>query len=223
MKWQKKRTSFKHIFLNNTVVVIQSLSCALVFVTPWTEARQASLSFTISCSFLKLTSIESLMPSNLVLCCPLLLLPSIFPSVRVFSMSQLFVSGGQSIGVSASVSVLPMNIQDWFPLGLAGLISLQPKELSSLLQHISKASILLRSAFFMVQLTTCILSHSFIHSKPIALTTWNVISYHFLLLSPPTLPEKITSQIHPIILPFSVPSTISIFSLHHSLQFTNFP
>ena len=141
-----------------------------------------------------------------------------------FQMSQFFASSGQSIGVSASVSVLPMNIQDWFPLGLAGLISLQPKELSSLLQHhISKASILLRSAFFMVQLTTCILSHSFIHSKPIALTTWNVISYHFLLLSPPTLPEKITSQIHPIILPFSVPSTISIFSLHHSLQFTNFP
>ena len=68
-------------------------------------------------------------------------------------MSQLFTSGGQSIGVSASASVLLMNIQDWFPLGLSGLISLQSKGLSSLLQHhSSKASILWRSAFFRVQL-----------------------------------------------------------------------
>ena len=71
------------------------------------------------------------MPSNhLILCCPLLLLPSIFPSIRVFSMSQLFTSGGQYIGASASASVLPMNIQGWFPLGLTGLISLLSKGLS---------------------------------------------------------------------------------------------
>ena len=81
----KKRTSFKHIFLNNTVV-IQSLSCALLFVTLWTEALQASLSFTISWILLKLMSLELMMPSNhLILCHPLLLFPSIFPSIRVFS------------------------------------------------------------------------------------------------------------------------------------------
>jgi len=91
---------------------------------------QASLSFTISWSLLKLMSIESVMPSDhLVLCRPLLLLLSIFPSIRVFLMSQLFASGGQSIGASASASVLPMNIQGLFPLGLSGLI-LQPKGLS---------------------------------------------------------------------------------------------
>ena len=65
--------------------------------------------------------------NHLILCCPLLLLPSIFPSIRGFPMSQFFASGRQSIGVSASASVLPINIQDWFPLGLTGLISLQSK------------------------------------------------------------------------------------------------
>ena len=94
-------------------------------MTPWTETCQASLSITSSWSLLKLMSIESVMPSNhLILCLPLFLLPSIFPSIRVFT------SGGQSIGVSASALVLQMNIQDWFPLGLTGLISLQSKELS---------------------------------------------------------------------------------------------
>ena len=70
--------------------------------------------------FTPLMSIESVMPSNhLILCCPLLL-PSIFPSIRVFSNESLFPIGGQSIGVSASASVLPKNIQDWFPLGWTG-------------------------------------------------------------------------------------------------------
>ena len=81
-------------------------------------------------SLLKLMSIESVMPSNhLILCHPLLLLPSILPSIRVFPMSQFFTSSGQSIGVSASASVLPMSIQDWFPLGWTGWISLQSKRL----------------------------------------------------------------------------------------------
>ena len=76
-------------------------------------------------------SIESVMPSNhLILYRPLLLLPSIFSSTTVFSKESIFLSGGQSIGVSASASVLPMNIQGWFPLGLTGLIFLQPKGLS---------------------------------------------------------------------------------------------
>ena len=78
-----------------------------------------------------LMSIMSVMPSNhLILCCPLLLPPSIFPASGSFQMSQLFISGGQSIGVSVSTSVLPMNIQDWCPLGWTGWISLQSKGLS---------------------------------------------------------------------------------------------
>ena len=100
-------------------------------VTPWITACQASLSITNSQSLLKLMSIESMMPSNhLILCCPLLLLPSIFPSIRAFPMSQFFTSGGQRIGASASASVLPIYIQDLFPLKLTSLISLQCKGLS---------------------------------------------------------------------------------------------
>ena len=91
--------------------------------------KQASLFFTISWSFLKLMSIESVMPPNhLVPCHPLLLLPSIFS--RSFPMSQPFTSGGQNIGASTSASVLSMNSQDWFRLGLTGLISLWFKGLS---------------------------------------------------------------------------------------------
>ena len=102
------------------IVVVQLLSSVQLFVTPWTVAHQASLSFTISWSLLKLMSIESEMPSNhLVLCCPLLL-PSIVPTSQSLLMSWLFVSGGQSIGASASASVLPKNIQGWFPSGLTG-------------------------------------------------------------------------------------------------------
>ena len=105
-------------------VVVQWVSRVRLFATPWAAARQASLSFTVSWSLLKLMSIESVMSSNyLILCCPLLLMPSIFPSIRVFA------SGGQSIGASTSASVLLMNIQDGFPLQLTGLI-LQFKGLS---------------------------------------------------------------------------------------------
>ena len=98
--------------------------------TLWAAARQASLSITNSWSSLKLMSMESVMPSNhLILCHPLLLLQS-FPASGSFQMIQLFASGGQSIGVSASTSVLLMNIQDWFPLGWIGWITLQFQELS---------------------------------------------------------------------------------------------
>jgi len=111
--------------------VVQLLSHAWLFVTPWTAACQASLSFAISWSLLKLMSIKLMMPSNhLILCHPLFLLPSIFPNRRAFPMSWPFASGGQSIGASASASVLPMNIQKGFPLGLTGLISLLSKWLS---------------------------------------------------------------------------------------------
>ena len=102
---------------------VQSLSCVGLLVTPWTTARQVSLSINNSWSLPKPMSTESVMPSNHLILCRLLLLPSIFPSVMVFS-NKLFTSGGQSIGVSASASVLPVNIQDWFPLGWTGLILL---------------------------------------------------------------------------------------------------
>ena len=69
-------------------------------------------------------------PNHQILCCPLLLLPSIFPRIRVFSNESVFMSGGQSIGASTSASVFPMNTQGWFPLGLTGLISKKSKELS---------------------------------------------------------------------------------------------
>ena len=128
--------------LVHTVIVVQSLSHVWLFVTPGTAAHQASLSITNSQSLLRLMSIESVMPSNhLILCCPLLL-PSIFPSIRVFSNESILCIRWPKYRVSVSASVLPMNIQDWFPLGLTDWISLQSNGLSSLLQHHnSKASI----------------------------------------------------------------------------------
>ena len=101
-------------------------------LTLWPHELQhaTSLFFTISQSLLRLMSIESVLPSNhLILCCPLLLLPSIFSTSGSFPMSQRFTTGGQNFGASASASVLLMNIQDWFPLGLIGLIFLLSKRL----------------------------------------------------------------------------------------------
>ena len=94
------------------IIIVQSLSCVRLFVTPWTAAHQASLSFVISRSLLKLMSIESVMPSNhLILCHPLLFLPSgRDPASGSFPLSWPFVSCGQSIGASASSSVLPIDI-----------------------------------------------------------------------------------------------------------------
>ena len=113
------------------VVIVQLLNHVWPFATSWTGAHQVSLSFTISQNLLKLMSIESMMSSNhLFLCRPLLLLPSIFPGIRVFSNGSAFSIRCQHIGASASASVFPMNTQDWFPLGLTGLISLQSKRLS---------------------------------------------------------------------------------------------
>ena len=112
-------------------VVIQSLSCVPLLATPWIAAHQASLSFTISLSLLKIMSIELEMPSNhLILYVAFSFCLSSFPASESFPVSQFFAPGGQGIGPSASVSVLPVNIRDWFPLGLTGLISLQSKGLS---------------------------------------------------------------------------------------------
>ena len=93
-------------------IVVQSLSHVQLFLTPWTAARQTSLSFTISPSLLKFIYIESVMPSNhLILCHPFSSCLLSFPASGSFQMSQFFTSGGQSIGTLASASVLPMNIQ----------------------------------------------------------------------------------------------------------------
>ena len=114
--------SCKIIFV--AISSVQSLSHLRLFATPWIAARQASLSITNSCSPPKLMTIEWVMPSNhLILCCPLSSCLQSFPSSESFQMSQFFTSGGQSIGISASASVLPMNIQDWSPLGWTGWIS----------------------------------------------------------------------------------------------------
>ena len=113
------------------VVGVQLLSHDQFFASPWTTACQASLSFTISWSLQKLMSIESVMTSNhLIHCCPLLLLPPIFPSIRVFSSELALHIRWPKYWSFNSQAVLPMNIQGWFPLGLTGLISLLSKGLS---------------------------------------------------------------------------------------------
>ena len=140
------------------IVVVQWLSCVRFFAIPWTAVLQASLSFTISWSLLKLMSIESVMPSNhLILCHPLLLLPSIFPSIRVFSNESTVCIKWPKYW-SSSFSIRPSNEYlglisfriDWFDLlAVKGT-------LKSLVQHhSSKASILWCSAFFVVQLSHC--------------------------------------------------------------------
>ena len=154
---------------------VQSLSCVWLLATPWTAAHQASLSVTNSRSLLKLMSIESVMPSNpLILCSPLLLLPSIFPSIRVFpSESVLRITWPKYWNFSFSISpsneysgLISFRI-DWF-----NLLQVQGT-LKSLLQHYSsKASVLQHSAFFMVQL-----SHLYMTTgKTIALTIWTFVS-----------------------------------------------
>ena len=159
----------------SVIVVVRSLSRVRLFVTPWTAACQDSLSFTISWSLLKLVSIKSVMPSNhLILCHPLLLLPSIFPNIRVFSNEPTlrirwpkYWSFNFSISPSNEYSGLTSFRIDWFDfLAVQGT-------LKSLLQcHSSKASILRRSAFFMVQL-----SHPYMTTgKTIGLTRRTFVS-----------------------------------------------
>ena len=165
---------------------VQLLSRVRLFATAWIAACQASLSITNSRSSLRLTSIESVMPSShLILCRPLPLLPPIPPSIKVFPMSQLFTSGGQSTGVSALASFLPKKSQGWSPSQWTGWISLQSKGLSRVFSntHSSKTSYLWCSAFFTVQL-----SHPYMTTgKTIALTrrtfVGKVMSLLFNMLS----------------------------------------
>ena len=140
----------RHNECSTLTASVQLLSYIQLFVTPWTAARQASLSITNSQSLLKLIPIKSVMPSNhLILCYPLLLLPSTFPASGSFPTSQSFISGGQSTGTSVSASGLPMNAQEWFPLGLTGLISLQSKGLSRVFSNTTVQ----KDQFFSAQLS----------------------------------------------------------------------
>ena len=137
-------------------------SCSVMSdsATPWITARQAPLSITNSRSSLRLMSIESVMPSNhLVLCHPLLPLPSIFPSIRFFLTNWLYASDGQSIRASPSASVLPMTIQDWFTVGLTGWISSLSKRLSGVFSNTT------------VQKNQLFGAQSFLRSKP-HIHTW---------------------------------------------------
>ena len=129
--------------------VLSHFSCVQLFVTPWTAARQASLSITNSWSLLKLMSIKSVMPSNhLILCHLLLLLPSIFPSIRVFSKeSALHIRRPKYWSLSFNIS--PSNEHPGFPLGWTGWISLQSKGLS----RVSSNTTVQKLQFFGAQLS----------------------------------------------------------------------
>ena len=132
---------------------VHSFSHVWLFVTPWT-ALQASLSITNSRRLLKLMSIELVMSSNhLILCHPFSSCFQSFPASGSFPMSQFFASGGQSVGASASV--LPVNIQDWFPLGWTGLISLKSKRLSRVFSNTTVQ----KHQFFSTQLSLWSNSH----------------------------------------------------------------
>ena len=136
-------------------VVVQALSCVQLFATPWTAAHQASLSFTISWSLLRLMSIESVMPSNHLILCHPLLLPLIFPCIRVFS-NELPLCIKWPKYQSFSFSISPSNeYSGWisFRMDQLDLLSVQ-RPFKSLLQHYSsKASIFWCLAFFMLQLS----------------------------------------------------------------------
>ena len=123
---------FTHLWKRSETVIL-SLSCVQLFVTPWTVAHQASLSFTVSWSLLKFMSIELVIqPNNLICCHPLLLFPSAFPSIRVFSIElALHIERPKYWSFNFSIS-FSMNIQGWFHLMLTSLISLKSKGLAKL-------------------------------------------------------------------------------------------
>ena len=161
---------------------VESLSCVRLFATPWTAALQASLSIINSRSPPKPMCIESVMPSNhFILCRPLLLLPSIFPSIRVFSKESVLCTRWPKY-CSFSFNISPSSEHPGLSsLGWTGWISFLPVQgtLKNLLQHhSSKASILRRSAFFIVQL-----SHPYMTTgKTIALTRWTFVGKVMSLL-----------------------------------------
>ena len=193
---------------------VQSLSHVWLFVTPWTAAHQASLSITDSWNLLKLMSIESVMSSNhLILCHPLLLLPSVFPSIRVFFNKPVLLIRWPNIW-TFSLSISPSNEYSGlisFMIDLFDLVAVQGT-LGGLLQHhSSKASILQWSAFFIVHLSYPYM----ITGKTIALTIWTlvskVISLLFNMLSRLVIAFLPRSK-HQLISWFSSPSAVILES-----------
>ena len=144
---------FEPLFLGNQSV--QSFSHVWLFVTPWTAAWQASLSIINFQSLFKLIGIKLVMPSNHNILCHLFSsCLQTFSATGSVPMNQFLALGGQSIAASALASVLPVNLQDWFPLDLTAWISLQSKRLSRVFSNTKfKISILWQSAFVMVQLS----------------------------------------------------------------------
>ena len=141
---------------------VQSLSCVQIFATPWTEARQASLSINNFWSLPKLMSIELVTPSShLILCHHLLLLPSIFPSIRVFSNESALPIRWPNYWSFSFKSVLPINTQDWSHLEWTGWMSLQSKGLSRVFSNTTVQ----KHQFFRAQLSSQ--SNSHIHTWPL--------------------------------------------------------
>ena len=184
MDWSRKRTTYWFLMFYDSVQFnsVQSLSRVQLFATPWIAARQAYLSITNSRSSLKLTSIESMMPSShLILCCPLLLLPLVPPSIRVFSNESTlhmrwpkYWSFSFSISLSNEHPGLISFRMDWLDL-----LAVQGTLKSLLQYHSSKASILWCSDFFTVQLSRPYMTTG----KTIALTRWTFVGKIMSLLS----------------------------------------
>ena len=145
-------------------IIVQLLSHVWLFVTPWTAACQSSLSFNISWNLLRFMAIESVMLSNhTILYCPLFLLPSVFPSIRVFSNESAVCIRLPKYWTSASV--LPMNVQGWFPLGLTGFI-------------------LLSKGFSRVFSSTTVLEHQFLGVQPSLWPSYTSGFFFFLIFFP---------------------------------------
>ena len=160
-EYSPRRTSAQWLWVSSTMLCsrfssVQSLSHVRLFATPWITARQASLFMTNSQSSPKLMCIELVMPSShsssIV---PISTCPQSLPASGSFPMSQLFLWGGQSIQISASASVLPMNTEDWSPLGWTGWMSLQSKGLSRVFSNTTVQ----KHQFFSAQLSSQSNSH----------------------------------------------------------------
>ena len=179
--WYRIDVESEKIIQMNMDNSLQSLSHVWLFATPWTAVRQASLSITNSQSLLKLMSIESVIPPNhLILCCPLLLPPSIIPSIRVFSNESVLQIRWPNYW-SFSFSISPSNEHPGlisFRMDWLDLLAVQGILKSLLQHHSSKASIFPRSAFFTVQL-----SHPYMTTgKTISLTRWSFVGKVMSLL-----------------------------------------
>ena len=175
MGGSSKKDFFKLVWnsgLWRHVAVVHSLSHVWLFATPWTATCHTSFSFTISWSLFILMSLESVMPSTyLIHCWPFSSCLQSFPASGSFPMSWLFASGSQGIGASASSSVLPVNNQDWFPLGLTGLISLQSKGLS----RVFSSTTIWNHQFFGAQ--PCLWSNSHICITTGKTLTWTIHTF----------------------------------------------